>query len=140
MDDWAFAKATSACLGVIEGTALRTACWIDLARTSALAPVAEIGRVWMTAADKALATSPPTLFGGGPAAVLGRLALKRLKTSGKPTGDGIDPDVTLWVALDPSGLDRVPEGGTPGRMGLRPNLLELELDIISKQLDCHFEL
>ena len=94
----------------------------------------------MTAADKALATSPLTLLGGGPAAVLGRLELMRLKTSGKPTGDGIDRDLFFWVVLDPSGVDRVPEGGTPGRMGLRPNLLELELDIISKQLDGHFEL
>ena len=84
----------------------------------------------MTAADKALATSPLTLLGGGPAAVLGRLELMRLKTSGKPTGDDVACDFSLWVATDPSGFDRVPEGGTPGRMGLRPNLLELELDIM----------
>ena len=94
----------------------------------------------MTAADKALATSPLTLLGGGPAAVLGRLEPIRLKTSGKPTGDDLECDFSFWVAADPSGLDRVPEGGTPGRMGLRPNLLELELDMMSKQLDSHFEL
>ena len=84
----------------------------------------------MTAADKAFATSSPTRFGGGPADNLGRLELMRLKTSGKPTGDDVERDFSFWVVPDPSGLDRVPEGGTPGRMGLRPNLLEPELDIM----------
>ena len=101
---------------------------MGFARTSAFTPLAEIGNVLMAAADKALATSPLTRLGGGPAAVLGRFELVRLKTSGKPTGDDLECDLSFCVATDPSGLDCVPEGGTPGRIGLRPNLLDIIIE------------